>query len=150
MRKIVLLLISLIISSTLIPVITANNESTTDFNLKVEIEPFRKVFPHMYTLLVKAQFDCSYYCEEGTYTGGDTFTFQVIRLADNELIYSKEKEMEQLLNAGSGAGIIIDYSCYSGIRKFISFYEAKIILNINDSDQTDNEASCYFIVIDNI
>jgi hypothetical protein len=119
-----------------------------DFNLKAEIQPFRKVFSHIYSPLVIAQFDCSYSRDNGSYIGGDNFTFQVIRLADDKIVYSEEREMESLLGPHSGHGTLLDYTCYSGIRRFVSLYEAKIILNVNDNNPLDNEASCYFIVIE--
>jgi len=103
----------------------------------------------MYTLLVKAQFDYSYHCTNGSYTGGEMLTFQVIRLADDELIYNETKEMKPL-DARSGYGGIFDYRCTSGTRRFVSFYEAKIILNVKDLDASDNEASCIFLVVEMI
>ena len=121
-----------------------------DFNLKAKIQPFRKVFSHIYSPLVVAQFDCSYYRDNGSYIGGDNFTFQVIRLADDKIVYSEEKEMQSLLGPNIGHGTVLDYTCHSGIRRFVSLYEAKIILNVNDNNPLDNEASCYFIVIEGI
>lgn len=103
----------------------------------------------MYTLLVKAQFHYHYYRENGLYPGGDNLTFQVKRLADNEIVHSEIVEMDPLGQA-FGHGAIVEYTCYPGIRRFFSLYEAKIILNVDDSDQSDNEASCYFIVIETI
>ena len=121
-----------------------------DFNLKAKIHPFRKAFPHIYHPLIKAQFDCSYSLTNGSYIGGDNFTFQVIRRADDKVVYSEEREMGSLIPPHSGHGTLLDYTCYSGIRRFVSLYEAKIILNVNDNDPLDNEASCYFIVIEGI
>jgi hypothetical protein len=121
-----------------------------DFNLKAQIQPFRKAFPHIYHPLINAQFDCSYSLINGSYIGGDNFTFQVIRHADDKIVYSEEKEMGSLIPPHLGHGTLLDYTCYSGIRRFASLYEAKIILNVNDNNPLDNEASCYFIVIESI
>lgn len=149
MKKRCLIILFFILSSIFLPVISIANNCDGEFNLSAEIEPFRKVFPKMYTLLVKAQFDYSYHCTNGSYPGGDTLTFQVIRLADDELIYNETKEMKPL-DSHSGYGGIIDYRCTSGIRRFISFYEAKIIFNIEDHDPSDNEVSCIFLVVEMI
>jgi hypothetical protein len=148
MKKIIAGTICLMLFLVTIPTITANNKLGDDFNLKAQIQPFRKVFPHIYHPLIKAQFDCSYSRTNGSYIGGDNFTFQVIRLADNKVVYSTEREMKPLTDHQTGSGTLIDYTCYSGIRRFASLYEAKIILNVNDSNPLDNEASCYFIVIE--
>jgi hypothetical protein len=149
-KKIVIGTICLMLLLVTIPTITANNKLGDDFNLKAQIHPFRKVFPHIYSPLIKAQFDCSYSRTNGTYTGGNNFTFQVIRLADNKVVYSEVREMEPLTDGQTGSGMLIDYTCYSGIQRFVSLYEAKIILNVNDNNPLDNEASCYFIVIESI
>jgi hypothetical protein len=149
-KKIVIGTICLMLFLVTIPTITANNRVNDNFNLKAEIQPWRKVFPHIYSLVIKAQFDCSYSRTNGSYIGGDNFTFQVIRLADNKVVYSTEREMEPLTDNQTGSGMLIDYTCYSGIRRFVSLYEAKIILNVNDNNPLDNEASCYFIVIESI
>jgi hypothetical protein len=114
----------------------------------VEIGPFRKAFPRVYTLLVVAQFHYTYYCENGSYDGGSNLTFQVTRLADNEIVHSEIIEMDPLHSHGHGA--IVDYTCYKGMRRFVSLYEAKIILNVEDSDTSDNVDSCYFMVIETI
>jgi hypothetical protein len=121
-----------------------------DFNLKAKIQPFRKAFPHIYHPLINAQFDCSYSRDNGSYIGGDNFTFQVIRHADDQVVYSEEREMGSLIPPHSGHGTLLDYTIHSGIRRFVSLYEAKIILNVNDNNPLDNEASCYFIVIEGI
>ena len=148
-KKMVVIPLFLMISMLLLPLVTSENEQNDEFNLSAELEPFRKVFPRMYTLLVKAQFEYGYTCENGTYPGGDSLTFQVKRLTDNELIYSEAIEMKPL-DQSSGRGGIVDYTCYSGVRRFFSLYEAKIRLNVDDSDPSDNEASCYFMVIETI
>lgn len=147
-KKIVIGTLCLMLLLVTIPTITANNKSGDDFNLKAKIQPFRKVFPHIYSPLIIAQFDCSYSCDNGSYIGGDNFTFQVIRHADDKIVYSEEKEMGSLIPPHSGHGTLLDYTCYSGIRRYVSLYEAKIILNVNDNNPLDNEASCYFIVIE--
>jgi hypothetical protein len=119
-----------------------------DFNLKAKIQPFRKVFSHIYSPLVVAQFDCSYSRDNGSYIGGDTYTFQVIRHADDQVVYSVEGEMESLLGSQIGHGTVLDYTCHSGIRRFVSLYEARMTLNVDDNNLLDNEALCYFIVIE--
>jgi hypothetical protein len=119
-----------------------------DFNLKAKIQPLRKAFPHIYHPLINAQFDCSYSLINGSYIGGDNFTFQVIRHADDKVVYSEEREMSSLIPPHSGHGTLLDYNIHSGIRRFVSLYEAKIILNVDDNNPLDNEASCYFIVIE--
>ena len=149
-KKIVIGTICLMLLLVTIPTITANNRLNDNFNLKAEIQPWRKVFPHIYSPLVIAQFVCGYSRDNGTYIGGDNFTFQVIRLADDKVVYSTEREMEPLTGSQTGSGMLIDYTCYSGIRRFVSLYEAKIILNVNDNNPLDNEASCYFIAIEGI
>jgi hypothetical protein len=150
-KKIVIGTICLMLLLLTIPTIPANNKSSDDFNLKAKIQPFRKVFSHIYSPLVIAQFDCSYYRDDnGSYIGGDNFTFKVIRLADDKIVYSEEREMESLLGPNTGHGTLLDFTCHSGIRRFVSLYEAKIILNVNDNNPLDNEASCYFIVIEGI
>ena len=151
-RMSILVICLTLITVSCLPSIAHNikNEQGQDdeLNLSAEIEPFRKVFSRIYTLLVKAQFRYGYNLENGQYDGGDTLTFQVTRLADNELVYSEIIEMDPLYSSGRGS--IVDYTGYSGIRRFVSFYEAKIILNVDDSDPSDNEASCYFIVVETI
>jgi len=149
MKKTGIIIMCIVLSSLFLHAVIAKNEQNDEFNLGADIEPFRKIFPRAYTLLVKAQFDYTYYCNNGSYPGGDNLTFQVIRLADDELVYSENGEMEPL-DSHSGHGSVVDYTCYSGIRRFVSFYEAKIILNVDDSDASDNEASCYFMVIERI
>jgi hypothetical protein len=146
-KKLVVIPLFLMISVLFLPLVTSKNEQNDEFNLSAELEPFRKVFPRMYTLLVMAQFVYTYNCENGTYLGGDNLTFQVKRLADNKLIYSETIEMLPI-GSSSGRGGILDYTCYSGINRFFSLYEAKITLNVDDSDPSDNEASCYFMVIE--
>ena len=149
MKKRSLFMLLIILSSLFLPVISTANNCIDKFNLSAQIKPFRKVFPNIYTLLVKAQFDYSYHCTNGSYPGGDSLTFEVVRLADDELIYNETKEMRSL-DARSGYGGIFDYPCISGIRRFVSFYEAKIILNVKDLDASDNEASCIFLVVERI
>jgi hypothetical protein len=146
-KKIGIVIVCIVLSSFFLPTVFAENEND-ELNLRVEIGPFRKAFPRVYTLLVVAQFHYTYYCENGSYGGGSNLTFQVTRLADNEIVHSEIIEMDPLHSYGHGA--IVDYTCYKGMRRFVSLYEAKVILNVEDSDTSDNVDSCYFIVIETI
>ena len=149
LRKGVIIVVCLMLVSTLFPFVAAvTGRNDDELNLRAEIGPFRKAFPRVYTLLVVAQFHYTYYCENGSYDGGSNLTFQVTRLADNEIVHSEIIEMDPLHSYGHGA--IVDYTCYKGMRRFVSLYEAKIILNVEDSDASDNVDSCYFMVIETI
>ncbi|MBN1861375.1 MAG: hypothetical protein JW840_07945 [Candidatus Thermoplasmatota archaeon] len=133
-----------------IPITTGNIKSGDDFNLKADVQPWRRAFPHIYAPFVKAQFVTSYRRDSGSYPGGDTYTFQVIRCADDKVVYSEEREMKALSEPQTGSGSMIEYTCNSGIRRFVSLYEVRITLNVDDNNPSDNVASCYFIVIENI
>ena len=149
-KKILTGIICMIFLLVTIPAITANISSDDDFNLKADVQPWRKVFPHIYSPFVKAQFVVTYRLSSGSYTGGDTYTFWVIRHADNTVVYSEEREMKPLSDPQTGSGSMIEYTCYSGIRRFVSLYEARMILNVDDINPLDNVVSYYFIVIENI
>ena len=147
--KILTGIICMILLLVTIPITTANNKSGDDFNLKADVYCWRKAFPHIYTPFVKAQFVTSYSRDSGSYGGGDTYTFQVIRRADDTIVYSEEREMKALYDPQTGSGSMIEYTCYSGIRRYVSLYEVRMTLNVNDSNPLDNVASYYFIVIEN-
>ena len=148
--KILTGIICMILLLVTIPITTANNKSGDDFNLEADVECWRKAFPHMYSPFVKAQFVTSYRLDSGSYIGGDTYTFQVIRRADDKVVYSEEREMKPLSEPQMGSGSSIEYTCYSGIRRFVSLYEVRMTLNVNDNNLLDNKASFYFIVIEGI
>lgn len=147
-KKIVIGTIYLMLLLVTIPITIANNKSGNDFNLKADVQCWRRAFPHIYAPFVKAQFVTSYRRDSGSYVGGDTYTFQVIRRADDTVVYSEEREMKPLSEPQTGSGSLIEYTCHSGIRRFVSLYEARMTLNVDDNNPLDNEASCYFIVIE--
>lgn len=148
--KILTGIICIILFLVTIPITTGNNKSGDDFNLKADVQPWRRAFPHIYAPFVTAQFVTTYRRDSGSYAGGDTYTFQVIRRADDAVVYSEEREMKALSEPQTGSGSLIEYTCYSGIRRFVSLYEARMTLHVDDMNPSDNVASCYFIVIENI
>jgi len=125
----------------------SNSIEKNDTNLVAELRPFRKIFPRVYPIMVFAQFDYGYMCYDESYEGGGTITFQIQRIfgGEKEIVHSESWEIMSE-RPGGGAGKLTEYRC-SVDEGFFNIYQAKTILDVDDSDSSDNEASFMFIVI---
>jgi hypothetical protein len=146
-KKIVIsiVLLSCLTLSTMLPLVPADENN--DANLKATLMPFRKVFPRIYFVMVIAQFDYGLMCYDAPYEGGGTITFQVERLFGGvkEIVHSESKEVHNE-EPDSGIGWVTEYQCTVD-EGSLNIYRATTILDVDDSNLSDNEASCLFITI---
>lgn len=131
--------------STMLPLVPAVENN--DANLKATLMPLRKVFPHIYFVMVIAQFDYGYMCYDAPHGGGGTLTFQIERVFGGvkEIVHSESKEVHSE-EPGSGVGWVTEYQCTVD-EGSLNIYRATAILDIQDSEPSDNEASCLFVTI---
>jgi hypothetical protein len=147
-KKLVVINIGLLccfILSTMLPPVPADENN--DANLKATLMPLRKVFPRIYFVIVIAQFDYGYMCYDASYEGGGTITFQIERIFGGvkEIVHSESKGVHSE-EPGSGVGWVTEYQCTVD-EGSVNIYRATTILDIQDSEPSDNEASCLFMAI---
>ena len=140
-----IVLLSCLLLSTMFPLVHSNESN--DANLKATLMPFRKVFPRIYFVMVIAQFDYGYMCYDAPYEGGGTLTFQIERVFGGvkEIVHSESKEVHSE-EPDSGVGWVTEYQCAVD-EGSLNIYRATAILDIQDSEPSDNEASCLFMTV---
>jgi hypothetical protein len=140
----------ILVCTLLIGIVPPVSGGRGDFNVTVNIDPNKDIFSHLFVEGHCMVFTCSVFNEGPEESTQGTVKFEIRRIFSNDTGISLYEEwIFDPRPPKHGLGHSSPYGCYNPRGIIPAVYLAKLTIDINDNNPSDNSRSFLFFVFNN-